>query len=653
MFHTVLIANRGEISCRIAATLSRMGIRSVAIFTPADAAARHVSTADAALPVSSYLSVDEVVAAARLAGAGAVHPGYGFLSENAELARACTAAGITFIGPGERALEIMGDKIAARHHVVERGIPVVPGGGEAGMTDEQLAEVAVTIGFPVLIKPSAGGGGKGMTVVASESELLEGIAAARRVALGSFGSDSLLIERFVASPRHIEVQVLADRHGNVIHLGERECSLQRRHQKIVEEAPSPLLTPQQRERMGEAACEVARSVSYEGVGTIEFLVSNDDPDEFFFMEMNTRLQVEHPVTELITGIDLVEWQVRVANGEPLDLEPVAMNGHAIEVRLYAEDPANGFLPSAGTVVRYREPTGVRVDSAVMEGLEVSSSYDPMLAKIIAHGATRAEALSRLRAALDDTLAFGVRSNLEFLRLLLRDESVAAGELDTGLIERFLASEPLAEPRADDLAIIAFFASTAVELPAPWNQAPGWRVAAPAPQTVHLALTATASTPAIVSGSTVSIAAESFDLALRPVGDRFAATVNGEVSTIDVFRAGDTVWLARNGRVLDVRIVGREERLAAHRASLSRVAGSASPEVRAPMPGTVSAVAAASGDFVNEGDLVLTIEAMKMEHKMLASQSGVVTVDVSVGDLVSLEQVVARITPHEGSQGAPS
>ena len=647
MFETVLIANRGEISVRIAATLRKLGIRSVAIFTPPDAAALHTTTADLSLPVSSYLSVDDVVAAAAQAGAQAVHPGYGFLSENVDLARACAAAGIVFIGPGERALEVMGDKILARHHVVEHGVAVVPGGGAAGMTDSEVAEIAREIGFPVLIKPSAGGGGKGMTVVNEEGELLDALATARRVALGSFGSDVLLVERFVPSPRHIEVQVLADSFGRVIHLGERECSLQRRHQKIVEEAPSPLLTPAARDRMGEAACAVARSIGYEGVGTIEFLVSNEAPDDFYFMEMNTRLQVEHPVTELVTGVDLVEWQLRVASGEPLALEQPSLEGHAIEVRLYAEDPANGFLPSTGTISAYREPGGVRVDSAIVEGLEISTAYDPMLAKIIAHGATRGEALSRLRAALDDTVVFGVRSNLEFLRLLLANSDVASGALDTGLIARVLESDPFEQATDEDLAIVAFFAHSMIELPPPWNESPGWRVGTHAPTKLSLGLTAEARTLATVAGASVTIT-EPHTVALRPLGaTRFAATVDGVSSTVDLLLDGNTVWLARESRIVDVRIESREQQLAAYRASLSRVEGSANPDVRSPMPGTVVAVAVASGALVQQGDLLLTIEAMKMEHKLFAPQTGVVVIDSVVGDLVSIDEVVASITPAEG------
>ncbi|HEY5230484.1 MAG TPA: biotin carboxylase N-terminal domain-containing protein, partial [Galbitalea sp.] len=379
---SVLVANRGEIACRIIRTLRAMGIRSIAVYSDADAGARHVGLADVAVRIGpasaaqSYLNIEALIGAAAQTGATAIHPGYGFLSENAEFARACDAAGIVFVGPPIAAIELMGDKIRAKEHVVARGVPVIAGVGVAGMTDKDLIAAAKTIGYPLLIKPSAGGGGKGMTVVRDAAELPDALVSTRRVATAAFGDDTLLLERYVDRPRHIEVQVLADAHGTVLHLGERECSLQRRHQKIIEEAPSPLLTTQQRERMGAAACEIARSVDYRGAGTVEFLVSDAAPDDFFFMEMNTRLQVEHPVTELVTGIDLVEQQLRIAAGEPLLLtqDDIVLTGHAIEARLYSEDPAHDFLPSTGTIGYLCEARGdgIRVDSSLVDGLVVSS-----------------------------------------------------------------------------------------------------------------------------------------------------------------------------------------------------------------------------------------------------------------------------------------
>src|SRR5689334_2064948 len=422
-----------------------MGIRSVAVFSDADAGARHVAEADVAVGIGpaaarqSYLNIDAVVAAAQRTGAQAVHPGYGFLSENAQFAAALQAAGIVFIGPPVAAIQTMGDKIAAKAAVSAFGVPVVPGVSRPALTDADLIAGAEEVGYPVLVKPSAGGGGKGMRVVHDPAALPAALASARREAASAFGDDTLFLERFVLSPRHIEVQVLADGFGNVVHLGERECSLQRRHQKVIEEAPSPLLDAATRARIGAAACDTARSVDYTGAGTVEFIVSADKPDEFFFMEMNTRLQVEHPVTEMVTGIDLVEQQIRIAAGEKLALgqDDIVMTGHAIEARVYAEDPANGFLPTGGPVLGLREPTGpgVRVDSGLAAGTVVGSDYDPMLSKVIAYGADRAAALHKLDRALADTAVLGLTTNTEFLRFLLADPDVAAGRLDTGLLDR--------------------------------------------------------------------------------------------------------------------------------------------------------------------------------------------------------------------------
>ncbi len=445
MFDTVLVANRGEIAVRVVRTLRTLGVRSVAVYSDADAGARHVREADTAVRIGpapaaeSYLSVERLLEAAARTGARAVHPGYGFLAENAEFARACEAAGLAFIGPTADAIALMGDKIRAKETVKAAGVPVVPGSSGSGLTDAQLVDAAREIGMPVLLKPSAGGGGKGMRLVRDEARLADEIAAARREARASFGDDTLLVERWIDRPRHIEIQVLADGHGNVVHLGERECSLQRRHQKIIEEAPSVLLDEKTRTAMGEAAVQAARSCGYRGAGTVEFIVPGNDPSQYYFMEMNTRLQVEHPVTELVTGLDLVEWQLRVAAGERLAFgqDDVRLTGHAVEARLCAEDPARGFLPSGGTVLRLREPQGdgVRTDSGLTEGTEVGSLYDPMLSKVIAYGPDRATALRRLRAALAGTVTLGVQTNAGFLRRLLAHPAVVSGELDTGLVER--------------------------------------------------------------------------------------------------------------------------------------------------------------------------------------------------------------------------
>jgi acetyl-CoA/propionyl-CoA carboxylase biotin carboxyl carrier protein len=477
VFSKVLIANRGEIAVRVIHTLRAMGIGSVAVYSDADAGARHVREADEAVRIGpppaaeSYLNIGAITRAAVSAGAQAVHPGYGFLAENAAFASACAAAGLVFVGPPAAAIEAMGDKIAAKARVAAAGVPVVPGAGSAGMTDEELKDKVLMWNdpwFPVLVKPSAGGGGKGMRVVRSAAELAEALAGARREATASFGDGTLLVERYLERPRHIEIQVLADTHGTVVHLGERECSLQRRHQKIIEESPSPLIDPARREAMGRAAIEAARSVGYVGAGTVEFIVpghagvatdvGGSDTEagfEFFFMEMNTRLQVEHPVTELVYGLDLVEWQLRVAAGErlPFTTEVVpATGGHAVEARVYAEDPARGFLPTGGTVLALREAAGphVRVDSGLAPGGAVTSAYDPMLAKVIAWGADRASALRRLDAALADTVILGVPTNVAYLRTLLADPDVQAGHLDTGLAER-IAEQPADMDASGDTA----------------------------------------------------------------------------------------------------------------------------------------------------------------------------------------------------------
>ncbi len=651
-FDTVLVANRGEIACRVIRTLRELGIRSIAIFTDADRDARHVGLADVAVHVGNYLDGGAIVEASLATHAQAVHPGYGFLSENVEFARACAAAKLVFIGPGVAAIEAMADKIRAKEHVAACGVRVIPGAGSAGMNNLDLVDVSQSIGFPLLIKPSAGGGGKGMTVVTCAADLPAALEASRRVATKAFGDDTLLLERLITTPRHIEVQVLADTHGRVIHLGERECSLQRRHQKIVEEAPSPLLDPQTRASIGEAACEVARSVDYVGAGTVEFLVSDASPGDFFFMEMNTRLQVEHPVTELVVaingqrGIDLVEWQLRIAAGEPLTIgqDDVQIVGHAIEARLYAEDPATGFLPATGTVLALREAhgDGVRLDSSLVEGLEVTSDYDPMLAKIIAWGADRHAALARLDAALAETVVLGVRTNLGFLRTVIADPEVRAGRLDTGLIERML-------PHLDQAtAGVALAVAALIEHSAAWHsgslwtQPSGWRIG------VHRA--ARYYLPEVIEVLGPPSAALVDGSPNRFVMTAEAATIERHAAstTFRWARGGDVIWLSSAGRTYDFRVSDRSSRLADHRATVSRVEGAASPEVRSAMPGTVIALNVATGDIIEVGQPIVTIEAMKMEHTMLASVAGVVTVTVATGDLVRLDQIVAKIHPHEGA-----
>ncbi|WP_175008778.1 biotin carboxylase N-terminal domain-containing protein [Cellulosimicrobium sp. TH-20] len=730
-FRTVLVANRGEIACRVIGTLRHLGVRSVAVFSDADADARHVREADVAVRLGpapaaqSYLDVDAVVAAAVATGAEAVHPGYGFLSENPALARACARAGIAFVGPGVDALEAMADKLAAKSIVGARGVPVVPGAGEPGMSDDDLLAAAGAVGFPLLVKPSAGGGGKGMVVVRAEADLPGALASARRVAASSFGDDTLLLERLVEAPRHIEVQVLADTHGTVVHLGERECSLQRRHQKVVEEAPSPLLTPAQRARMGEAACEVARSVGYVGAGTVEFLVPAASPDEFFFIEMNTRLQVEHPVTEMVTGLDLVALQLRVAAGEPLGLaqDDVVLRGHAVEARLYAESPERGFLPATGSVLVYDDggaPSGpgaspLRLDSGICAGTVVGGHYDPMLAKAVAWAETRDEAVERLDGLLARTVVLGVETNTAFLRSLLADDDVRAGRLDTGLIDRLVGSVPGsgsvtgpdegpggADVRRSLAAAALFLAEHAVVARPgggtghnrmlgegtggrdgdPWRVGDGWRLNGDAAARRVLLIDAGGGAHEVrvsgVVGDTVvhvpapddgawpgsTTHAVRASLARDPGADgAWWLTVDGVRERVRLALdapAGDgepaTVWVWHDGRTVALAAPDREQRAARARADRRRARGDApgatDPEVRAAMPGTVVS-AAADGEPVTTGDVLVTVEAMKMEHPLLAPHDGVADVRVRPGDLVRRDQVVAVVHPHDSGAAQPA
>ena len=662
-FHTVLVANRGEIACRVIRTLRSLGIRSVAVYSDADRGARHVLEADLAVRIGpaaaadSYLSVAAIIDAATRTGAQAIHPGYGFLSENAALATACTQAGVVFIGPGERALDIMGDKIRSKLHVSARGVPVIPGTDEPAMDDDALAAAAERTGYPLLIKPSAGGGGKGMQVVRTAAELPAGLAAARRIARAAFGDDTLLLERLIEQPRHIEVQVLADRHGNVVHLGERECSLQRRHQKVIEEAPSPLLDDLTRARIGEAACEVARSVDYVGAGTVEFLVSAQRPAEFFFMEMNARLQVEHPVTELVTGVDLVEWQVRIAAGEPLALgqQQIAFHGHAIEARVYAEDPEHAFLPGTGRVLALAEPAlpGIRIDSSLRVGGEITADYDPMLAKVIAWGHDRGEAIARLDTALRHTTLLGVQNNIEYLRLLLADEAVLAGDLDTSLIDRVLPSLVFERPDAAALAAAALLLHAGRERRSDtvWSAPSGWRIGAARSTRYLFRVPGADDVEVFVSGTTdaatVVMAGDHLTAALAETApNSYLVTVDGTATRLAMARAGWDLWIARDGTSWRLGILDRRDELAAALADRDRSVGPVSPEVRSPMPGTVVAVHAATGDAVTAGQRLVTVEAMKMEHTLLAPIDGTVTITVGDGDLVRLDAVVATVAPPE-------
>lgn len=631
-FHTVLVANRGEIARRVIRTLRTLGIRSVAVYSDADASAPHVREADLAVrigpapAIESYLDIDAVIAAARTTGAQAIHPGYGFLSESVGLAEACAESGIVFIGPSVDALQIMGDKARAREHVLRYGVPVVPGFDAKGLSDLEIAEEAENVGYPLLVKPSAGGGGKGMEVVADAAGLRGALASARRVASAAFGDDSLILERLIRRPRHIEVQVFGDAQGTVVALGERECTLQRRHQKVIEEAPSAGIPAHTRERLLSAAVLAAESVEYVGAGTVEFLIDADAPDEVFFIEMNTRLQVEHPVTEEVTGLDLVALQLRAADGLPLDVTP-RLQGHAVEARVYAESPERGFLPSTGTILRFDPPPGVRVDSAVETGSEVTGFYDPMIAKVIAFAEDRGTALARLDEALARIVVLGVDTNVAFLRTLCRHERVVAGDLDTGLIETLLPWK--AERPSSAQLVAARNAATGTREPlrtgALWRERPGWRLgAAAAPEAPFVALTDLDEEVELGEG----------DESASPGGARAAVDADG------------AVWVSESGRTLRLRPLDRRRRMLHRLAQREAGAATTEPEGRAPMPGSVVAVLVADGDPVAAGDPLVAIEAMKMEHQVLAPRAGVVHLLVAVGDQVRRDQPVARVTTEE-------
>ncbi len=685
MFSSVLIANRGEIAVRIASTLRARGLRSVAVYTDPDAGSPHVAAADVAVHVDDYLDGAAIVEAGRRAGAQAVHPGYGFLAENAAFARAVTEAGLTWIGPPASAIEMMGDKISAKAAVAPAGVPLVPGSHEKGLTDAELADSAREVGFPVLLKPSAGGGGKGMHVVTRDADLADAIAAARREARGSFGDDTLLLERYVTDPRHVEIQVLADTHGTVVHLGERECSLQRRHQKVVEEAPSAVLDEKQRDAMGRAAVDAARACGYVGAGTVEF-VTNTDASEFYFLEMNTRLQVEHPVTEEVVRvrgqrIDLVAEQLRVAAGEPLGYEQddVTLEGHAVEVRLYAEDPARGFLPTGGRILalewpaatdaaqRSSVPGAVRVDAGVAAGSEVGSAYDPMLAKIIASGPDRLSALDRLDAALAATTVLGLATNLSWLRGLLADTDVRAGRLDTGLIGRL----PAPDPHVPDDVVVAAALDGLLRLPDagetgdPFARLGGWRLGgepAPArwtlvpvgvekPEPIDVAVRgrADAATVAIAAGDAAQPSSTIADGEQRPATARRDAT--GLVVTLDDvtrrYRTATTedgvTWIGRDGAAWALR---ERERLAAARSG----SGAGDGTVTSPMPGTVTVVEVTLDQQVEAGQRLVVVEAMKMEHVLTAPVAGVVTaLPATAGATVALDAPLVTVTPSEAEE----
>ena len=632
MFTSVLIANRGEIACRIARTARRLGLRTIAVYSEADAQALHVRVADEAIAIGpalaaqSYLVIEKLIAAAKQSRADCIHPGYGFLSENADFAQACHDAGIVFVGPPPAAIRAMGLKDRAKALLEKAGVPVVPGYHGERQEPKFLKQKAYELGYPVLIKAVAGGGGKGMRRVEKHADFDAALEGAQREAQSAFGDARVLIEKYVASPRHIEFQVFADRHGHVIHLGERDCSLQRRHQKVIEEAPAPGMSADLRERMGAAAVAAAKAVNYEGAGTIEFIADGAGglkADGFWFMEMNTRLQVEHPVTEAVTGLDLVEWQFRVAAGEPLPLaqHQLRFEGHAVEARLYAENPERGFLPSTGKLLALQFPAGegLRVDAGVAAGSEVTPFYDPMIAKLIAHGASRGQALDRLAAALEGTIAAGPRTNLAFLAALARAPRFRQGEFDTGFIDRHLA-ELGAAPQPLDRAAVALAAERLVarerarieaareqDAPAsPWESADAFQLSGPR----RLVL------PLIADGERVTA-----EIAYGAQG--LSVTVGGERPAADavVVVVAAAVYVLRRGRQTEVRLrdLALDEAVEQGQGGL----------IRAPMHGKVLAILVEPGAAVKRGQRLAVIEAMKMEHSLTAPIDGTVA-EIAVG-----------------------
>jgi 3-methylcrotonyl-CoA carboxylase alpha subunit len=631
MFRTLLIANRGEIACRIIGTARRLGISTVAVYSDVDAASLHVALADRALRIGpapareSYLNADAILAAARAGGAEAIHPGYGFLSENADFADTCAAAGLVFVGPPVSAIRAMGLKDRAKALMAKAGVAVVPGYLGEDQAAKRLAAEAEKIGYPVLVKATAGGGGKGMRRVDAKGDFPAALESAKREALNAFGDDRVLIEKYAARPRHIEVQVFADRHGNVIHLFERDCSLQRRHQKVIEEAPAPGMTNKMREALGDAAVRAARAVGYVGAGTVEFIADASEglrPDRFWFMEMNTRLQVEHPVTEAITAIDLVEWQLRVAAGEklPKAQSEISINGHAIEARLYAEDPRHGFLPSTGKLERLKLPEGVRVDSGVREGDVVTVFYDPMIAKVIAHDETREAAAKKLADALATAEIAGVRTNNAFLIRTLHDPEFVSGRVDTGLLER--RSEALAGGGDLPSDIVAAAARFVVQErrhcgngcdPDPWSASDGFRLAIPSGQVIEFVID----------------------------GRRMIANANGLGATAaSVFRLENgAIAVIRDGETFEIN---QYDPLASAEAE-----GEAAERILAPMPGKVTRVLVKEGERVARGQALAVLEAMKMEHTLAApADLEIESIAVAAGDQVAEGTIIVRFKQEE-------
>ena len=658
MFKKILIANRGEIACRIMRTAKRMGIATVAVYSDADAGTPHVMMADEAVHIGgaasadSYLRGERIIAAAKETGAEAIHPGFGFLSENAGFVADVEAAGLVFIGPGTKAIAVMGDKIESKALAKSTGVSTVPG-TEGEVDDVEVGlKAAAEIGYPVMVKASAGGGGKGMRVIESADDLPDGMRAAMSEAQTAFGDSRVFIEKFVVQPRHIEIQLLADQHGNIVYVGERECSIQRRHQKVVEEAPSPFISPETRVAMGEQAVELARAVGYRSAGTVEFIVGADQ--DFYFLEMNTRLQVEHPVTEMVYGLDLVEKMIRIAAGEELGLtqDDIKADGWAVEARVYAEDPARGFLPSIGQLVRYREPAGegVRVDSGVDEGGEISMYYDPMIAKLVAHAPTREAAIDRLHLALDHYEIDGIVSNRQFLSAVLENESFRSGDLTTGFIDAEFEGDFVAGPPSDSAAARLVALGTAIialqmEERHAGDPDTGFVVISQDGnrRMVELGHVANRSAKLTVDGKGFTL----LGLLQAPVY-LFDGTINEEPVAVQVRQSGHKVVLTHGSARLALTVLpARFEPMLDHMPVAAEGAGA--DEITAPMPGQITRILVEVGDEVVEGQDVAIIEAMKMENVLSAEARGTVReVAVKTGDNLNVDDLILALDLAEDS-----
>ena len=652
MFKKILIANRGEIACRIMRTARRMGIATVAVYSDADAGTPHVMMADEAVHIGgaasadSYLRGERIIAAAKETGAEAIHPGFGFLSENARFVAEVEAAGLVFIGPGTKAIAVMGDKIESKALAKSAGVSTVPG-TEGEVDDVEVGlKAAAEIGYPVMVKASAGGGGKGMRVIESADDLPDGMRAAMSEAQTAFGDSRVFIEKFVVQPRHIEIQLLADQHGNIVYVGERECSIQRRHQKVVEEAPSPFISPETRSAMGEQAVELARAVGYRSAGTVEFIVGADQ--DFYFLEMNTRLQVEHPVTEMVYGLDLVEKMIRIAAGEELGLtqDDIKADGWAVEARVYAEDPARGFLPSIGQLVRYREPAGegVRVDSGVDEGGEISMYYDPMIAKLVAHAPSREAAIDRLHLALDHYEIDGIVSNRQFLSAVLENGSFRSGDLTTGFIDAEFEGDFVAGPPSDAAAARLVALGTAIvalqmEERHAGDPDTGFVVISQdgTRRMVELGHVANHSAKLTVDGKGFTL----LGLLQAPVY-LFDGTINEEPVAVQIRQSGHKVVLTHGSARLALTVLpARFEPMLDHMPVAAEGAGA--DEITAPMPGQITRILVEVGDEVVEGQDVAIIEAMKMENVLLAEARGTVReVAVKIGDNLNVDDLILAL-----------